>query len=55
MAAVAVHEYLPGAAAGPAYAFFIGLADIDPEFDLAGQIFLPEIRLVIGAQALAER
>ena len=43
-----------GTAAGFADEFFIGQAHVDPEFYDAGQILLPQVGFVIGAQPLAE-
>src|SRR5690606_19921687 len=44
----------PRAATGLARPFVVGLTDVDPALDGAGEIFLPQVRLVTHAQALAE-
>jgi hypothetical protein len=44
--AVAVHDHVLGAAAGFQQALLVGLADLDPGVDRAGQVLLPQVRLV---------
>jgi hypothetical protein len=53
-AAVGQHHDLAGAAAGAADALFVGQADLDPQFDGAGQVLAPQVGFVFGGQALAE-
>lgn len=43
-----IDEYQSGTTTGPADTFFIGLAHVDPAFDGAGEVLLPQIGLVIG-------
>lgn len=51
---VSVNDDFIGATGGLADAFFIGHAHIDLQLDVVGQAFLPEFRLIIGAQAFGE-
>ena len=53
-AAVRVDDDLVGASAGASHQLFVGLADVDPEPDPAGQVALPQVRLVVGGKAVAE-
>ena len=53
-AAIAVDENLLRTAASFAHQLFVGLADVDPLLDLAGQILLPQVGLVVGADSAAE-
>lgn len=53
-AAVADDHDLCGASAGLANGALVGQADLDPAFDRAGKVFLPQIGFLVAAQAFAE-
>jgi hypothetical protein len=53
-AAVGQDHDLVRSPAGAADALFVGQADVDPQFDGAGQVLAPEVGFVFGGKALAE-
>jgi hypothetical protein len=53
-ASVVDHHHLARTAAGLADARLVGLAEVDPQFDLAAERLAPQVRLVVAGQAAAE-
>ncbi|MNQ94098.1 hypothetical protein D3C85_1095990 [compost metagenome] len=53
-AAVVVQPHLGGAAAGLAQPLLVRLAQLDPLFDLVAEILVPQVRLVVVADAAGE-
>ena len=53
-ATVSQHHHFAGTRAGLAHPAVVRLADVDPALDGAGQVLLPQVGLVVGAQAFAE-
>ena len=53
-AVVVEHHHLPGAAAGLADAGLVGLADVDPQVDLAAERLEPQVGFVVAGGAAGE-